>query len=242
MITNGLLCQLSYQEPALTWTLQVALRLGAAALLGAVIGAEREHHGRSAGLRTHLLVALGSALVMAVSLHFADVFSQASPGGTITIDPARVAYGVMGGIGFLGAGAIIRYGIAVRGLTTAASLWCSAAVGLACGFGMLGVATITAIIVLFTLTVLARVEQFIPSRQTKTVTVMLPLTERDNLSHIRDLLEERGAHVVDLECARDIKNQLETLTYHVSMPSKISPDKLLSFADKIPEISHLTVQ
>ncbi len=189
-----------------------------------------------------MLVALGSALVMAVSLHFADVFSRASQGGTITIDPARVAYGVMGGIGFLGAGAIIRYGVAVRGLTTAASLWCSAAVGLACGFGMFGVATITALMVLFTLTALARLEQFIPSRQTKTVTVVLPLTERDNVARIRDLLEKLGARVVDLQYARDTKNQLETLTYHVSMSSQISPDKLLSFADKIPAISSLSVQ
>ena len=123
------------------WYVQAICRILIAAVLGALIGVERQVHGRSAGLRTQLLVALGAALAMVVSLHFAREFASTDPDTwSLRIDPARMAYGVMGGIGFLGAGVILRQESGIRGLTTGASLWCTAAVGLACGFGMYAVA------------------------------------------------------------------------------------------------------
>ena len=87
------------------------VRLGVAAALGGLIGLEREARGRSAGLRTQLLVAVGSALAMIVSLQFGARYGDGSLGSAVQVDPARVAYGVMAGVGFLGAGAMIRYGI-----------------------------------------------------------------------------------------------------------------------------------
>src|SRR5690242_9611004 len=107
------------------WTLEAIARLGMAALLGGLVGLERELHGRSAGLRTHLLVALGAATAMVVSLNFAEVFGTVQH-PSIQCDPARIAYGVMAGVGFLGAGAIIHQSGGIRGLTTAAGLWCAA--------------------------------------------------------------------------------------------------------------------
>ena len=88
------------------WVLRMCVRLLLAALLGALVGLEREHHGRTAGLRTQLLVALGSALVVVVSVTFTEVFAPAAAAGALRIDPSRAAYGVITGIGFLGAGVI----------------------------------------------------------------------------------------------------------------------------------------
>lgn len=106
-----------------------ALRLGLALLLGGVIGIEREVHGKNAGLRTHMLVALGSALFTLVSLQFPRVM------GAAVADPARIAAQVLTGVGFLGAGTIIQARGSVHGLTTAASIWLVAAIGLAVAGG-----------------------------------------------------------------------------------------------------------
>ncbi|RQT95216.1 MgtC/SapB family protein [Burkholderia cenocepacia] len=117
MITNG----------------ELLLRLALAAILGAAVGVERERMSWAAGLRTHMLVCVGSSLIMLVSAYgFNDVAAQQH----ISLDPSRVAAQVVSGIGFLGAGAILLRGEVVRGLTTAASVWCVAGVGLAVGGGM----------------------------------------------------------------------------------------------------------
>src|SRR5437763_9543341 len=121
-----------------SWITEAIVRLALAGLAGGAIGVEREVRGRIAGFRTNLLVCLGSALVMIVStrMPFTDQWSTHPPGVVINSDPARIAYGVMTGIGFLGAGAILHERGFVRGLTTAAALWCVTAIGLAFGFGL----------------------------------------------------------------------------------------------------------
>ena len=120
----------------------VGLRLGLAALLGGAIGVERELRDREAGIRTHLLVSLGSALFTIISAFgFHELLS--SGGAVVRADPTRIAAQIVTGIGFLGAGAIIREGVSVRGLKTAATLWVVAAIGMACGAGWYGAALIT---------------------------------------------------------------------------------------------------
>lgn len=133
---------------------QIIIRLILAFLLGGLIGFEREFHGRAAGLRTHILVCLGSTLIMLTSMHLFHLYR-----GIATVDPARIAAGVITGIGFLGAGTIIRFGASVRGLTTAASLWAVAGIGLAIGSGFYLGAYLTAAMVLFTLFFLTRLER-----------------------------------------------------------------------------------
>jgi len=122
----------------LTWLaqLEMALRLVLAAGLGAIIGWQREKAHKPAGLRTHMLIAIGAALFTVVSIN-----------GFIGGNPSQVAAGVVTGIGFLGAGAIMHRGRSVEGLTTAASMWAVAAIGLAVGAGMYLLALVTAIIV-----------------------------------------------------------------------------------------------
>ena len=121
------------------------LRLLAAAGLGAAIGFERELHDREAGIRTHLLVALGSALFTIISAYGFSAFAP------VRWDPTRIAAQVVTGIGFLGAGAIIREGISVRGLTTAASLWVVAAVGMGAGAGYYWPSVVATAIMIFAL-------------------------------------------------------------------------------------------
>ncbi len=122
---------------------EVFLRLLLAALFGGLVGWEREIAGRAAGFRTHILVSMGAALVMLTSI---ELFRQY--GERTDVDPTRMAAQVVSGIGFLGAGTIIRSGTAVRGLTTAASLWVVAAVGMAAGCGFWKAAAMATALVL----------------------------------------------------------------------------------------------
>jgi putative Mg2+ transporter-C (MgtC) family protein len=121
-----------------------AFRLGLAGILGGAIGVERELRDREAGIRTHLLVSLGSALFTLVSAYGFHEFLT-SGDAVVRADPTRIAAQIVTGIGFLGAGAIIREGLSVRGLTTAATLWVVAAIGMACGAGWYGPAVITTV-------------------------------------------------------------------------------------------------
>src|SRR6478672_759270 len=136
--------------PTLAWHEQL-LRLGLAALLGGIIGIEREFREREAGLRTHMLVAVGAALFTVVSAFgFRDVLGSGS-GAFVRLDPSRISAQIVSGIGFLGAGAIIRQGLSIRGLTTAATLWAGAAIGMASGAGSYAAAIITTVLVLIML-------------------------------------------------------------------------------------------
>ncbi|MGI8422400.1 MAG: MgtC/SapB family protein [Gaiellaceae bacterium] len=135
--------------PALSWE-EVLLRLVLAAVFAGAIGIEREIREREAGLRTHMLVSLGAALFTITSAYgFRDFLVHG--GNVVRADPTRVAAQIVTGIGFLGAGAIIRQGVAVRGLTTAATLWASAAIGLAAGAGYYSAALMTTIVVILLL-------------------------------------------------------------------------------------------
>jgi putative Mg2+ transporter-C (MgtC) family protein len=138
-----------HEVPTLNWD-ESLLRLALAAALGGLIGVERELREREAGLRTHLLVALGSALFTIVSAYGFHAFLTSGQ-SVVRADPTRIAAQIVTGIGFLGAGAIIRQGLSVRGLTTAATLWVVAAIGLAAGAGYYSAAVITTALVLFSL-------------------------------------------------------------------------------------------
>lgn len=129
---------------------EVLVRVVLAGVLGGAIGAEREIREREAGLRTHMLVAVGAALFTIVSAYAWGDFEFSTREG-ITFDPTRIAAQIVTGIGFLGAGAIIRQGLSVRGLTTAASLWVVAAIGMASGAGYYTAAVITTVVVLVSL-------------------------------------------------------------------------------------------
>ena len=136
---------------------EIALRLGAAAMLGGLLGVQREAHGRDAGLRTHMLLALGAALFAVVSTTGFDDFIVADRSSTnVVVDPGRIASYVAAGVGFIGGGTILKREQAgeVKGLTTAASLWVAAAIGVACGLGLWVAPAIAAGVALLSLAVL----------------------------------------------------------------------------------------
>lgn len=139
-------------NPFFYWTAVSLLRLFIAAILGGIIGFEREHSHRPAGFRTHILVAVGSALVM-----FTSVFMFERYQGLTNLDPARLGAQVISGIGFLGAGTILREGFSVKGLTTAASLWATSCIGLAVGLGFYAGAFVATIVIYITLNALKRI-------------------------------------------------------------------------------------
>jgi putative Mg2+ transporter-C (MgtC) family protein len=139
----------------------VFMRILVATGLGALIGVEREYNGKEAGFKTYTLVSLGSALMMIVS---ADIFMIYK--GLTAVDPSRIAAQVVTGIGFLGAGAIIRDQQGVRGLTTAAGIWTVCGIGLACGIGLFKPAIFTTALVLIVLIFFQKVEShIIPKRK-----------------------------------------------------------------------------
>lgn len=138
------------EDLSLGTQIELTLRLVVALLLGAVIGWERELQRMPAGFRTHALVSLGSAIFTVIS-----AFAFTGP----LADPTRVAAQIVSGIGFLGGGAILHYGGTVRGLTTAASLWAVAAVGMAAGAGLFFVAAVSAVLVIVALEVFQRLER-----------------------------------------------------------------------------------
>ncbi|MDX6482189.1 MAG: putative Mg2+ transporter-C (MgtC) family protein [Gaiellaceae bacterium] len=175
----------------------VLLRLGVAAVLGAAIGAEREFRERQAGLRTHLVVSVGAALFTLVSAYGFSGF-----GGKV--DPTRIAAQIVTGIGFLGAGAIIRQGLSVRGLTTAATLWLVAAIGMAAGAGYWSGAVIATLGALITLGPL-RIAAF------KVMTRYRPALDRllvqvpagGSPVPVIEAIERQGARVVSLDVAQE---------------------------------------
>lgn len=139
--------------------IDMIIKLSAATFLGGLIGMEREWHGKEAGFRTHALVCLGSALIMIVSIQIYQIYHAST-----NMDPGRIAAQVVSGIGFLGAGAIIRSKEKVTGLTTAAVLWSAAGVGLACGLGQYKPAVIATLLILIVLIFFSKIDEFVTKK------------------------------------------------------------------------------
>lgn len=149
------------------------LRLLLAIALAAAIGTEREVAGHPAGVRTHIAVALGAALFAVVSAYGFKAFDAPRNDTTFQVDPTRIASNIVVGIGFLGGGTILKEGLSVRGLTTAASLWVTAAIGLGCALGMYGVSVFAAAALLLSLIVLRVPVRLIRRRQRTRETVVI---------------------------------------------------------------------
>lgn len=189
----------------------IALRLLVAAALGSLIGFERERLLWSAGIRTHMLVAVGSALLMIVSAYG---FAQATQQPHVVLDPSRIAAQVVSGVGFLGAGSILLRGGTVRGMTTAASIWTVAALGLAAGGGLYFAAGVATAIILVILAGLKPLEEAYRARvQSYTVRVT---SERGTVAEaeLRKVLRIRGGQIRRFVVTPD-SEELETVTLHL---------------------------
>lgn len=179
---------------------QIVGRLILAAILSGLVGFERETHGRAAGLRTHILVCVGSTLIMLVSMHVYSLYE-----GLPNADPTRIAAGVVMGIGFIGAGTIMRFRASVRGLTTAASLWTVAGIGLAVGSGFYCGAMTATVIVLIALLFFSRLERALVRKDWYRILVAQTDGDPGSLSGIRKVLADYGAEIRGFEMARPEK-------------------------------------
>lgn len=195
---------------------QGVLRVILAMLAGAVVGMEREIRGREAGFRTNALVCMGAALVMVVSYSMTRMDMVVNPAAVIQVDPARIAYGIMTGVGFLGAGAILQVGPNIRGLTTAAGLWCVAALGLAFGSGLYLIGIVATGLVVAALWLMHHLERFLPQEYFRRIVVRC----------------DRSANCVDQITNRFIRKRckVKEVTFAQSMlPGKIDVTIRLSF-------------
>lgn len=170
----------------------------AAVTAGGLIGVERTYHGHPAGFRTHILVCLASCLLMLAAMHQSAWSFASLPGQAVVIDPTRMAHGLLTGIGFLCAGVIFREGFSVHGLTTAASLWVTSAIGVLFGVGMLDLALLGSGVTLAVLALLRLIDANLPHVGVMDVTLRWKRGEAPSGQAVRDLLRGKGLRVVRL--------------------------------------------
>jgi putative Mg2+ transporter-C (MgtC) family protein len=226
----------------LGWPAEAFVELLLAAFAGGMVGLEREVRGRQAGFRTNILVAVGSALVMIVSnrIAFHDWPHSPEPYVSINIDPARIAYGVMTGVGFLGAGVIVHYRGSVRGLTTAASIWCVAGLGLASGLGLYLLAVFAALLVVVALWLLDHFEEMLPKAHYRTVVVRRPWVEGCVGDTVRRL-SEANMHVVDVSYRRSDDMVTVDINARVSFFERKSSWDLVARVGKVGVVDVMSV-
>lgn len=176
---------------------EISFRLVAALAAGGIIGLERSFRGRAAGFRTHALVCIASSLLMLVTVYEHQWFA-AQGGSRVVVDPTRMAQGIMTGIGFLGAGVIVKEGLTVRGLTTAASIWVTAAIGILTGIGFYFAAGLGVVLTLGTLSVFRWIEGRMPTELYANFTVRFAREAVMPEPALRELVARHGFSVSNL--------------------------------------------
>ena len=219
--------------PSLSWE-ESLLRVVVAAALGGAVGLERELREREAGFRTHMLVAVGSALFTLVSAYgFRDFLVHG--GSVVRADPTRIAAQIVTGIGFLGAGAIIRQGLSVRGLTTAATLWVVAAIGIAAGAGYYSAAVITTLVALFSLWPLRIAAHVVTSRfRAETNRLLAQLPSGESPGPLISEIERLGGRVQSVEISHDADRR--NVLLDVALPHGADAPAMIA---QLAEVEHV---
>jgi putative Mg2+ transporter-C (MgtC) family protein len=219
--------------PSLSWEEEL-LRVAVAAALGGAVGLERELREREAGFRTHMLVAVGSALFTLVSAYgFRDFLLNG--GSVVRADPTRIAAQIVTGIGFLGAGAIIRQGLSIRGLTTAATLWVVAAIGLAAGAGYYSAAVITTLLALFSLWPLRIAAHIFTSRfRTETGRLLAQLPAGTGPGELITEIERLGGRLQALEISHEADRR--TVLLDVTLPPRADAPRIIARLAELDDV------
>lgn len=203
-------------------------RLGVAFMVGALIGMERQRHQRPAGLRTHILVSMASGLFAMISVLVAGKDN----------DPGRIAAQVVTGIGFLGAGTIMRHGSTVRGLTTAASLWMAAALGLAAGFGWYLGAAATALLAFFVLTVVKLLEDRLPRPSASASVLVHAAAGQDALPAVLQLIRSFGGSISKVSFGEETPAEGMVYEIALTLPSGIELRTVIASVEHLDSIQH----
>lgn len=216
---------------------EVLIRLGIAAVLGGIIGLERESRDQPAGLRTHVVLVIGATIAMCISINLSMQFRTVASNG----DPERLAAQVISGIGFLGAGAIFRFGVGVKGLTTAASLWTTAIIGLAVGAGYYVMSVAATICVLFTLITLDTIEKrFFHNRTTRTI-VLQGLDRPGLIQDVKSIMEKYSITIKSINLSKDLKNNLVKIESTANILRNQDLDTITRALSSIDGISNLQI-
>ncbi|MHB0997774.1 MAG: MgtC/SapB family protein [Armatimonadota bacterium] len=216
--------------------LVMSLKLILASILGGVVGFERERHEHPAGLRTHILVCMGSTLIMLISQSF----------GTVT-DPSRIAAQIVSGIGFLGAGTILRQGSVVRGLTTAASLWTVAGIGMAVGLGGIFstysfLAVVATVIVFFTLSIARKFEPFMGKGSVHTISFE---AKSANSGLLTDVLNNILGMKIIVESVQSVPSHIDgnrIWKLRILLPRNVKLDDVISMIASESDVERFELQ
>lgn len=202
----------------------ILIRLIIAAGLGAVIGYERERSNQPAGLRTHIILSVGAALAMTLSINIAFQFGPLVPNG----DPARLAAQVVSGIGFLGAGAILRYGTSIKGLTTASSLWTLAVVGLVVGAGYYIAAVGATLILLGVLFILSILEHRLINPYSQMVLILSAEDRPNVIPDLKKILDVRTVKYTGFSVQKNLKRKIIKIEALLQVNNKIGIEQLMA--------------
>ena len=212
------------------------IRMLLASLLGGLIGFERDIHGRAAGLRTHILVSLGAAVFTILS----EIISQSTNASGFPADPARIAAQVVSGIGFLGAGVILKEGANVRGLTTAACLWSAAAIGMAAGSGYHEIAIITTGISLVSLILLKFFERFYAKDTYRILSIRTSLDV--DASQIIEIVKDKRVKILNCDIEKNYQTGILLTKLSLRLHYRGITDKLAHGIIKSLESSSLSLE
>jgi putative Mg2+ transporter-C (MgtC) family protein len=221
---------------------ELIARMALGALLGGVIGYERDRHGRPVGLRTHMLVALSAALFMVVSSQFAYYqHFNGAPG--IEVDASRIAASVVSAIGFLAGGSILRTGASIAGLTTAAGLWLVTAIGLCAGAGMYVESVTGTAFGMIALTLLRRFEDKDDHLTRRRVVLGLSGDVQAISARMLEIVAGLGGKVFETEYERDLNsNEPVQLTIDVTLPVRVGVPQLVAALEAQPGLTHIHVR
>jgi putative Mg2+ transporter-C (MgtC) family protein len=218
----------------------IAARLLVTVVLAGALGIERELKGRGAGLRTHVLVGLGACLAMVLSDVLAREWNAAS--GSVWLDKGRIAAGVLTGIGFIGAGAIIQTGSSSFGLTTAAMVWFVACVGLTVGAGLYAIAIVATLLALFLILALASFERVLPTRESFVMRLVLE-ESAEVVGELESRLYLAGYRVDLLKTQAELGQSEVQLTYKLSTRRDFDLNALVSeLREKMPAVQKITCE
>jgi len=215
---------------------QIALHLVIALGAGGIIGLERSYHGRPAGFRTHALVCLSSCMLMIVTV-YQDTWFSAYSLERISVDPTRLAQGIMTGIGFLGAGVIMREGLTVRGLTTAASIWITAGIGIMIGIGFYFPAGIATALTLIVLSVFRWIERRMPIEFYANLSVAFARSAALPEPELRGMVERQGFVIANMNYC--VTNDGKTFEYQmvIHSPERGNTRHLSEALNALPSIT-----
>lgn len=207
-----------------------------AAGLGSLIGLERELHGQPAGLRTHMILAVGAAVAAIISISYSQFLSNPE----LPSDPGRIVAQVVSGVGFLGAGAIMKAGVTVKGLTTASSLWTTAIIGISCGSKYYKLACFTTLVVLLILSLISYLENLMMTTY-KTHTIKVTLSDRPGIvNEIKETLSIYKVKVESLNARMPNKKTLK-LELIVRKPKDLAMDKMINILNSIDETQDMAI-